>query len=85
MGHSWGHLIILNSRGAFAYHIRIVIMVVDGHNVRHLDVGNGCCNNKFATNSVTLLSMELETGFTKTFTDLLSQSARTHQLHKMKD
>ena len=58
-------------------------MVVDGHNVKHLDVGNG--NNKFATNSVTLLTMELETGFTKAFTDLLSQSARTHQLHKMKD
>ena len=37
----------------------------------YLDIGSGCCDNKFTTNSVTLLGMELETGIT------LSQSART--------
>ena len=52
--------------------------------VQYLDIGSGCCDNKFTTNSVTLLGMELETGITKAVTDLLSWSARTHQLHKMK-
>jgi hypothetical protein len=51
----------------------------------YLDIGSGCCDNKFTANSMTLLGMELETGIAKAFTDLLSRSARTHQLHKMKD
>ena len=34
---------------------------------------------------MTLLSIELETGIAKAFTDLLSWFARTHQLDKMKD